>query len=125
MSQPLDGWETAALINCIRERIEGVEALCRTAMDDTEEYDSTYFLAEDVLRELGGRGVMMIKANHDYALRMCAHLARKGCAVPSSEIGGATGPNEYTESGNRSMERPLGAHVLHERSRRRRLYGAR
>ncbi|MFR9169862.1 MAG: hypothetical protein ACLVKI_14550 [Gordonibacter urolithinfaciens] len=58
MSQPLDGWETAALINCVRERIEGVEALCRTAMDDTEGYDSTYFLAEDVLRELGGGEAM-------------------------------------------------------------------
>ena len=58
MSQPLDGWETAALLNCVRERIEGVEALCRTAMDDTEGYDSTYFLAEDVLRELGGGEAM-------------------------------------------------------------------
>lgn len=39
---------------------------------------------------------MMIKANHDYALRMCAHLARKGCAVPSSEIAEAEGiPHDY------------------------------
>ena len=32
MSQPLDGWETAALLNCVRERIEGVEALCRAGV---------------------------------------------------------------------------------------------
>lgn len=39
---------------------------------------------------------MLINAAHDYALRMCAYLARKGGYAPSSEIAHATGaPRDY------------------------------
>ena len=54
MSQPLDGWETAALLNCIRERIDGVCALCHIVLDDEHEESQARELAEGVLRELGG-----------------------------------------------------------------------
>ena len=54
MSQPLDRWETATLINCIRERIEGVEALCHVVLDDEYAGSRARELAEDVLHELGG-----------------------------------------------------------------------
>lgn len=39
---------------------------------------------------------MMLNASQDYALRMCAHLARKGSTASSKEIAEATGvPRDY------------------------------
>lgn len=39
---------------------------------------------------------MLVNAAHDYALRMCCHLARKGGRASSSEIAEATGaPRDY------------------------------
>lgn len=54
MSQPLDGWETAALINCVRERIDVICALCHIVLDDEHAESQARELAEGVLRELGG-----------------------------------------------------------------------
>lgn len=39
---------------------------------------------------------MLINTTHDYALRMCCHLARKGGCASSREIADATGvPRDY------------------------------
>ena len=54
MSQLLDGWETATLLACIKERIDGVEALCHVVLDDEHAGSRARELAGDVLHELNG-----------------------------------------------------------------------
>lgn len=54
MSQPLDGWETDTLLACIKERIDGVRALCNTVMERDGVRDEARTLARNVLCELDG-----------------------------------------------------------------------
>lgn len=50
MSALYDGWDLSSLLACLKERTDGVVALCRVVLD----YEDARELAEEVLRELDG-----------------------------------------------------------------------
>ena len=54
MSQLLDGWETDTLLICIKERVEGVRALCNVVLETEGVRDEARTLASNVLHELNG-----------------------------------------------------------------------
>ena len=54
MSSLYDGWDMSSLLACLRERTDGVVALCRVVLDDEDAGDDARELADGVLRELGG-----------------------------------------------------------------------
>ena len=54
MSVLYDGWDVTSLLDCLKERTEGVTALCRVVLDDDGASDDARELAEGVLYELDG-----------------------------------------------------------------------
>ena len=52
MSALYDGWDLSSLLACLKERTDGVVALCRVDYEDAGE--DARELAEEVLRELDG-----------------------------------------------------------------------
>jgi len=54
MSSLYDGWDMSSLLACLRERTDGVVALCRVVLDDEDAGDDARELADGVLRELDG-----------------------------------------------------------------------
>ena len=49
-----DGWDLSSLLACLKERTDGVVALCRVVLDYEDAGEDARELAEEVLRELDG-----------------------------------------------------------------------
>lgn len=54
MSALYDGWDLSSLLACLKERTDGVVALCRVVLDYEDAGEDARELAEEVLRELDG-----------------------------------------------------------------------
>ena len=54
MSVLYDGWDVTSLLDCLKERADGVAALCRDVLDDEGASADARELAEGVLCELDG-----------------------------------------------------------------------
>ena len=54
MSRMLDGYDTGSLLACLRERMDGIRALCTTVLDRDDASEDARELAEGVLYELDG-----------------------------------------------------------------------
>lgn len=54
MSQLYDGWDVSSLLACLKERMDGIRALCTTVLDRDDASEDARELAEGVLYELDG-----------------------------------------------------------------------
>lgn len=54
MSQLYDGWDVSSLLACLKERMDGIRALCTTVLDRDDAGEDARELAEGVLYELDG-----------------------------------------------------------------------
>lgn len=54
MSQLYDGWDVSSLLACLKERMDGIHALCTTVLDRDDAGEDARELAESVLYELDG-----------------------------------------------------------------------
>lgn len=54
MSQLYDGWDVSSLLACLKERTDGIRALCNVLLDRDDASEDARELADGVLHEIEG-----------------------------------------------------------------------